>query len=1159
MVVGVDKKKRVNILITFIRGRSGRGKTQFLFEDIKKKLTEKTNEAIYILVPDQMSFQTEYALLQQLEKGAMMRVEVVGLSRFVTQMIQKLQPKEYTVFDTLAQKMLLQQVALQHQEQLEIYKNALQKPEFIDYLHQFSRQLRGTGIELEDVQAAFNFTKSQPLLSQKLVEIATILEAYAQNVNADLFDNADKMQYYLELLKDPIHQAKLADIHIYVDGYYTFNNLETEVVTASLRYSKSAMMTFCVPETLRANEHSLFALTERQYRKIATHIGKANYQDVVLSGNKARFHADPLLDYIEQHYETPKPLPTVLRQYQDYLQITEYRSIEQEVIQTAQKIRKLLIDGKLRAQEIAVYLPQKEKYVPYIEKYFNQYEIPYYLDMKESMLGHPVFQWLHILLQVVHKNWQIEDILALVHNDFFRYLYQIDDDVYYLFIDFVERIRFPYKSIWQNDKYWNYYDMPQQLTDSYNEAKTAQLNVVRKAIVSLITEFETLLDVSKTTKTAPVLQAIFSFIQKQPIYQYIETNAALLTEAKYLAHVTEKQYQESIWKALIHIFEQAYLALGSQDFLKPACLQALLFGLEQAEFTSVPLGFDVVMIGDFARTRFQTLHQENSDTNMGVQYAFILGLLDTTMPYAEKTIQVLSNHELAFMREHQILEDILLQDEAIRYQLFHFYTMVTSAAKAVYLSFYRYSGKYLEEEHRISAVVENTFLTHGFQLPLISQVTTQNQLEMLPYLTLPVAKAQVVANYTTLSEESSLVQVVRALDPNFFDYLQRASQYKNEVNVHPDIPVPKIVSLTQIETYNRCPYQYFLKYVLRIKEPVSEGIQTFQTGQLLHNAYELLAQQAVDKGIKLSDIHQPEQYMEQYFTTTETQLTKHPLFQMDTNRFIFNQARQVAVESLRYILENEAKATFIPQHLEYDLPYYGVSIRGIEKYIRGKLDRIDVDTTGNYFRIVDYKSSARDVDFNKLLHGIQLQLPFYSFLASEHFKEQLAGSMYVPVAIKDVSQDSENNVSDSEIQKLIQKNYKASGLYLDNRTSLEKFDITIATNGQSEVIQYKEKKDGTADQHASVLSDGEFATLHQFAHDMAVNTLEAIETRDFEVKPLRRNLNNDDLPCKYCPFRSICQFDQKVNCYNDKKDKVKGTNFAKKKAEFFEEIAKGDE
>ncbi len=74
-------------------------------------------------------------------------------------------------------------------------------------------------------------------------------------------------------------------------------------------------------------------------------------------------------------------------------------------------------------------------------------------------------------------------------------------------------------------------------------------------------------------------------------------------------------------------------------------------------------------------------------------------------------------------------------------------------------------------------------------------------------------------------------------------------------------------------------------------------------------------------------------------------------------------------------------------------------------HIRGRIDRIDSAKVGgkSYLRVIDYKSSSRDLDLNEVYHGISLQLLTYLDVAVENANIWLdddveaAGVLYVHV------------------------------------------------------------------------------------------------------------------------------------------------------------------
>lgn len=72
--------------LRLIYGRSGTGKTQFLLEEIKEKLSE--NRKIYIIVPEQFSFSMEKRLLDTTNTKSIMNAEVLTLSRMATRVIE---------------------------------------------------------------------------------------------------------------------------------------------------------------------------------------------------------------------------------------------------------------------------------------------------------------------------------------------------------------------------------------------------------------------------------------------------------------------------------------------------------------------------------------------------------------------------------------------------------------------------------------------------------------------------------------------------------------------------------------------------------------------------------------------------------------------------------------------------------------------------------------------------------------------------------------------------------------------------------------------------------------------------------------------------------------------------------------------------------------
>lgn len=1129
-------------MITFIKGRSGRGKTYRVFQEIARDLQEKKIDKIFLIVPDQMSFQTEFELLHTVDQDAMMSVEVVGINRFVSRLLEEILPIQYTQFESLAQKMLLQQSAHVIQSDLTVYENAVDKSGFIDYLHQFLRQTKGSLQAFEELDTVPGLDQ-YPILKAKLSEIQSIFLQYEKLVTERLFDNSDKMNFLLTLLQDEKNQKVLEKYAVYIDGYYTFNNQEFSTLTTALMYAAKGMVTFDSGKQL-AKDQSIFSLVEYQYKQFIELFPTAITEFV--SSSNDRFSENTVLNQIEANYEFPRAL-TIPEELRHTADISIYQTKEEEVKHVAQQIRKLLLEKKVRAKEITVYVPDKEIYGELIEHIFERYDIPFYLDIKESMLIHPVIQWLHTLLKIQKDNWQFDDVLHLSQNVFFQKTHNIEKADYYLFLKHVERLTSFHPTVWKQDKHWLYFDRPERLEQTLNEEHTRSIEYIRQAIITEITTFK---DCLKGKTNRERLTKVFTYMNEHHVAAFLENETSI--QSKYTSHITEKQYQEAVWKQLIFVFEQANLAVGEIKGSQKAIVTTLMYGLEAMEFTSTPIGFDQVMIGDFERSRFQTLHQEDVNTKMGVQYAYVLGIIDSYVPHIQSAGSLLTDKDIAVLQEHNCLEDILIQEHAMLYQLFRFYTMVTSATKELHLSYFRFDGVY-NDNACFPSLVLDTFGENGFNLPT-REVIGELSAEQYAIATPAILKTMLSKNYQVEKEKRSLLyQTIVKQDSFFIEYLNTAHQYANNVNIKTPVTTNKQLSLTQIETYNQCPYKYFVQYVLGVKEPFTGGMEALQSGTLLHNCYELVIQDAITNHVRTADIQLDlqQQHVRTFFGETKEQLKNHPLLRQQVNHYLLDKIEAVAATSLMYLYKNEAQTRFFPTYVEQVMPVYDLTILGEQKQIIGKVDRIDVSEDGNFFRIVDYKSSQRAIDFNQLYAGTQLQLPLYSFLATKLMNKELAGSMYVPL------QDHILTIEDIEgtkLEDLQQKAYQASGFFLQEEKSIQLFDQSIIENRKSVVIPYSETKNGEPTSFSAVMKKEEIESMQAYSIQTAEKTVEKIVKHEFNITPRRRDFDDSTTPCTYCKFKQICQFDRKINKFNDCRSTIKGRGFQEKKNDFIEKI-----
>lgn len=105
---------------------------------------------------------------------------------------------------------------------------------------------------------------------------------------------------------------------------------------------------------------------------------------------------------------------------------------------------------------------------------------------------------------------------------------------------------------------------------------------------------------------------------------------------------------------------------------------------------------------------------------------------------------------------------------------------------------------------------------------------------------------------------------------------------------------------------------------------------------------------------------------------------------------------------------------------------------GKKVQVTGKIDRIDIGklNDGKYVRIIDYKSSVKNIDLNEVYEGLQIQLLTYMDAICEEKDVMPAGVLYFNLIDPIIKTD--NNLSKEEIEEEIRKKFKMQGLVLAN-------------------------------------------------------------------------------------------------------------------------------
>jgi ATP-dependent helicase/nuclease subunit B len=209
-------------------------------------------------------------------------------------------------------------------------------------------------------------------------------------------------------------------------------------------------------------------------------------------------------------------------------------------------------------------------------------------------------------------------------------------------------------------------------------------------------------------------------------------------------------------------------------------------------------------------------------------------------------------------------------------------------------------------------------------------------------------------------------------------------------------------SISQLETYAKCPFKFFIERILKIDaiEEPTEDIEAIEMGNILHNILfqfyskirklnikiDSADQTSIQKVRSILDEIAQEQIAKAPFKSPLTFYEKEKIFGIGGN-----EKESILNRFVEY--ESENNKEFIPGYFEVRFGSLKeessdeilsdaepIKVDGIK--LKGKIDRIDLSIENDTFNVVDYKLSGKKPSLRELKEGISLQLPVYLYAAS---------------------------------------------------------------------------------------------------------------------------------------------------------------------------------
>lgn len=1103
--------------LRIIYGRAGTGKSEYCYREIAEKI--KSDNQILIITPEQFSFTAEKKLMEAIDTNAVFNAEVVTLSRMAYRVINEIGGRTETNLSKCGKAMLIYSILNNNKKELKLIgKN----DENVDMLDTAITEFKKHGISIEQLKQEID-KQEDIYLKNKLTDLSLVYEGFENQLSGKYIDETD----LLTILAENIENTDMFNNqYIYIDEFAGFTKQEYQIIEKLILVANQVTVTICIDELhIPKNPNTdIFYSNENTVNKlfeIAQNCG-TKVEEIKLE-NKYRFKSNELKHLEENLYENrPCKYTNKVENIKLFLAKNQYSEIEE----VAKNILKLVRDNGYRYKDISIITKNIANYSSLARAIFDKYDIPIFIDENRDLNQNIIIQYILSVLEIFTKNWSYESVFNYIKTGFSN----IEEDEIFKLEKYCLKWGIK-QNKWKKEFTYGKYE-------EKDKTEIERLEKIRKDIVNPLMKLKSDIDNDKTAEG--ISKSIYKFLVEENIAEKINKKIEELEKVGQVDLV--KEYQSSL-QTILDILDEIVLVFSDDKMTIDKYAQILKVGFKNSNLTKIPGTQDQVIMGDVDRSRSHK-----------VKAIFIIGLNDGEFPSVHKDEGFLNDLDRETLKQDGI-ELAKGTIENLYEDNFNIYKAFSTAEEKLYLLYSSsdVQGKalrpsmlinkikkiypMLQEESDVietKAEVLNKKTTYDELIIQLSKLKEQDEIDKVWYYVYDYYKKDIKWN-------TKLEQNLKGL--NYTNIPEKIEQ----TNIDKLYGNTLVTSISKLERYRSCPFSYYLQYGLKIKPEEELKIQTLNTGTFIHEIIDEFFGTVREAGIKLAEITD-EQLAEIINKIIDEKLKQSQNYIFTSTakyRALVVRLKKIIQKALKYIIGTLVQSRFEVLGTEVEFGENGKykPIRltledGKRIEIIGKIDRIDTAQSedGRYLRIIDYKSSAKNIDLNEVYAGLQIQLLTYLDAACKEEDLMPAGVLYFSMLEQMIKADK--RMEQEEIEEKIRANFKMKGLILADVNVVKLHDKKLEKGSSALVPAYIDKEGNLSEKKTSGVTAEQFEELQKYMYIVIKQISKEILGGNIDLKPYYKDKKT---PCKYCDYKSVCGFNMGgcENNYNyiDKKSK----------------------
>ena len=1084
--------------LRYILGKTGSGKTTQCINEITEK--DPVGNTLLYIVPEQFSMESERLLTAASDKGVIINTGVFSFRHLAYRLINKNGTKGKVMLDDVSKVMLVRKIAYSLSDKLVFFGKSLDKQGFTDSICSTIGELIRYNVTVDIIDSSLE-GMDEGNLKMKLKDIGLIYREYMGYLNREYISKDDVLNLLAEYIKD----SGICNDEIWIDGFMGFTPQEYSVIEKLMECAVRVNVTLNINRDKtyysKPDPFDPYYKTKSTINRLTSLAEKKGIKiEKPLYLEKNHRQKDKALIHLSENYLSyvPKPYRGAAESIRIYKGADKYSEIDL----VSRSIVKLVRDKGYRYKDIAVILGSEE-YEMTLCRSLNKHGIPNFLDRRRSIMSHPLTEFIISAVDIASTNFGNDAVFRFLKTGYAP----VDENEVFNIENYV--LANGIKNYMWKNKEWTY--------GFGSDFDHDEINCFKDKVVSLLSPFTEKILYNRKYSLREIAASVFELIGS---LEADKRHSDIIKQNETEGDISSAVINRSVWNMIVDVFEKAVAILGDEKIYPKEFSRILKTGLSTATIGVIPEVQDMLIVGNIGRTILPS-----------VKALFMVGVNEGCVPSYKEVKGIFNDREREYLSANafEVAPDSIQEINSERFEI---YSCMAKPSQSLCLTYALRDPK--GEELMPSAVIFKI-------LDIFKDVKAENiediETDADDITTEETAFDMLISQISEGKELSPLYRDIYGYMKNSERYSKRLEyvmrgiarqadmEYLEEKITQSLFPDSIFSGISRLETFAKCPFSFFMKYIIKANERAVYEIKPRDTGNIYHCVLEDFSKELREsrRNWRELDKNEIESIVDNSVDKIASEMGTDILSSTARCRQLTQRVKRILSRSIWALSEQIKEGYFEPLGYEIGfgpdekLPPIVIELNNGRKMVMtGRIDRVDImEKDGKvYTKIIDYKSSDRDISLTELYYGIQLQLPVYidAFVRSG---KNIGNKDLVPAGmfyfhINDPVTDALPVDSTEKAAEMLLDKYSLKGIILEDENVYRAMDKETDGKTRAKGIHGIMK--------AASVTDSEFTELREFVNNIVKDIGNEITAGNVSISPL-----TSSHVCDYCPYDEICR------------------------------------